>query len=355
MRLTQSLFQPDTVRLHCFVDDPIASIRGTPSDRKRCAAVMILVWEALNFGLAYRKGQLSSRAVWIGGTLEFTASGIDAAIKESIVTDITDALTRFEGTNVVSRKELLSFTSRANHAAGLLLTLRPFLQPLWAAISSANSGPANTVWVKQIEHSLSWIRALFKAQIPGSTRTFSLEQFRNAGPSLEIGTDASPWGLGGWLASSGVITHYFYSAVTQDDLDLYKIERGSCVGQQVLEGLAILVALRLWHDPSTDLKAQIQVRGDTVGALTLLIKMRPHTTHQTIIARELALAVSDFSFPPKVVHTPGVAHKVADGLSRMFDPNHQDKSILSHPALRHAQRTIAPDRPRSWYRALESR
>lgn len=44
---------------------------------------------------------------------------------------------------------------------------------------------------------------------------------------------------------AGEITHRCYCEVTQDDLDFYNIKRGSCVGQQVLEGLVILVALRL--------------------------------------------------------------------------------------------------------------
>jgi hypothetical protein len=66
MRLIQSLFEPDVVRLHCFVDDPIASIRGTPLNRKLAVATMILTWEALGFGLAYKKGQLGKSVTWIG-------------------------------------------------------------------------------------------------------------------------------------------------------------------------------------------------------------------------------------------------------------------------------------------------
>ena len=122
-----------------------------------------------------------------------------------------------------------------------------------------------------------------------------------------------------------------------------------------MEGLAILVALRLWHDQKSEQKGQIQVRGDNVGSLTLLLKMRPHTTQQAIIARELALAVSDFSFPPRVVHTPGIANQIADGLSRMHDPKHADNSVLAHPGLAQSVRTHAPDRDRQWYKALTRR
>ena len=46
MRLTQSLFEPNRVNLHCFVDDPVASIRGTKQDRRLYVATMIYTWEA---------------------------------------------------------------------------------------------------------------------------------------------------------------------------------------------------------------------------------------------------------------------------------------------------------------------
>ena len=59
MRLTQSFFNVNEVRLVCYVDDPLAAIRGTDSDRRLFAAIMILVWMALGFKLAFAKGQLA--------------------------------------------------------------------------------------------------------------------------------------------------------------------------------------------------------------------------------------------------------------------------------------------------------
>ena len=43
----------------CYVDDPLAAFLGTERIRKRNAALMVLVWEALGFKLAYAKGQLA--------------------------------------------------------------------------------------------------------------------------------------------------------------------------------------------------------------------------------------------------------------------------------------------------------
>ena len=58
LRLTQSAVGEDNARLHCFVDDPIASVRGCVRDRRITVAMMVTIWEALGFQLAYRKGQL---------------------------------------------------------------------------------------------------------------------------------------------------------------------------------------------------------------------------------------------------------------------------------------------------------
>ena len=49
MRLTQSLFLPSDVNLMCFVDDPLAALRGTELEKRTQVAVIVLVWEALDF------------------------------------------------------------------------------------------------------------------------------------------------------------------------------------------------------------------------------------------------------------------------------------------------------------------
>ena len=82
--------------------------------------------------------------------------------------------------------------------------------------------------------------------------------------------------------------------------------------------------------------------------------MRPATATIAIVARELALRLAELSFPPDAVHTPGVAHVLADRLSRVHAPDGSgivDKTI--HPALAHAELTTVPDRDDSWYSAAE--
>ena len=85
----------------------------------------------------------------------------------------------------------------------------------------------------------------------------------------------------------------------------------------------------------------------------MVVKMRPSTPQQAIVARELALLTAHAAFPPQVVHTPGIAHVVADLLSRIHDPKKESANVRSHPALLEATESFCPPRPRGWYRTLD--
>ena len=98
MRLTQALFSSDEVRLMCYVDDPLAILRGTEEYRNRMTAVIILVWEALGFGLAYPKGQLAHKVTWIGGTLAIHTDSITAEIKQSIISNAIICIRSYDPT-----------------------------------------------------------------------------------------------------------------------------------------------------------------------------------------------------------------------------------------------------------------
>ena len=107
-------------------------------------------------------------------------------------------------------------------------------------------------------------------------------------------------------------------------------------------------------------KPLVAVEGSTesawrqLGALTLLIKVRPANAKQAIIARELALRLMELSSPPDGVHTPGIAHGVADELSRVYVP--KGTGVVNnkvHPTLEYASETQALIRNEAWYRALQ--
>jgi hypothetical protein len=356
-RLTQSLFSSEEVRLMCYVDDPLAALSGSPERRRVLAATIILVWSALGFQLAFAKGQLDKEVTWIGGTIKCEPWGVKANVKESIISDICDDLKRFKGLNLIPKKELHSLVGKLSHAAGLLIIMRPFLEPLWAALSSnekATGAPANTIWRKQILQSLVWFEALFLNHPLLIERRFTIAAYLREGTYVEIGTDASPWGMGGWLRVDGRIKEYFACPVTSDDVSMFGIETGTPAGQQVWECLAVLVALDIWRKHWAEARINLQVRSDNVTALTLLMKMRPGSPQIAIIAREIALHLVEFSFPPDAMHTPGIAHVLADELSRIHAPGGiGDVLQYSHRALSDAKLVTAPPRPASWYKAYK--
>lgn len=135
--------------------------------------------------------------------------------------DIVVDLARFGKSNVVSLKDLHSFCGKPNHAAGLLVVLRPFLHPLWAALYAppCSTAPAGTVWTKQVSATFTWLRAFFNGTVGGITRRFDLDAYLRRGSVVEIGTDASPIGLGGWLSIDGVVVNHFSSPVQTEDVD----------------------------------------------------------------------------------------------------------------------------------------
>ena len=95
--------------------------------------------------------------------------------------------------------------------------------------------------------------------------------------------------MGGGLQVDGRIREYFGCAVTPDDVEMYGVATGTPDGQQIWECLAVLIALDLWSHQWTDARINLQIRGDNVTALTLLVKMRPGSPKIAIIAREIAL------------------------------------------------------------------
>ena len=177
MRLTQSLFDPNAARLICYVDDPLAAIRGTLDEQRATAALMILVWSALGFKLAFPKGQLSHVVHWIGGTIKCTPTAVRASIKESIVSDILVDLKRVAKQNYVTKKELHSLIGKINHCAGLLLAIRPFLHPLWAALADKkhSGAPRECIWRQQIAIELDWFELFFTGRGLAIERVFTIE------------------------------------------------------------------------------------------------------------------------------------------------------------------------------------
>lgn len=207
------------------------------------------------------------------------------------------------------------------------------------------------IWTKQIQMALYWFDA-FCAQTDGPLqRVFTLSAYLRTGTAVDIYTDASPWGMGGWLCVDGVPTEYFTVPRTKFDFSFFGYKKGDCKGQQCWEAYAILVAIRLWKHVWQHVRARLSFFADNVTARTALaIYKAKHSTGVSRIAREMALEFADAEFAPDFSnHLPGISNGVADSLSRQWEP----KKAYTLPAtLLHAQRREPEARNTAYFRSL---
>ena len=65
-RLTQSVFLQRDAAIRIFVDDPTIVLRGTPTERGRFVAMVILLWSALCLPLSIHKATRGKNVDLIG-------------------------------------------------------------------------------------------------------------------------------------------------------------------------------------------------------------------------------------------------------------------------------------------------
>ena len=180
---------------------------------------------------------------------------------------------------------------------------------------------------------------------------FTLQGHRGGGSKILICSDACPWGFGAALFVYGVAIAYFTAELYHNDFGIFQQERGNPAGQQAWEALAIVVSLRLWLPYWRRTRVTLEVRADNITALTMLAALKGSGHSLGILAREVALDIGCCIFRPDVcAHSPGVAHKVADSLSRKHAPGF---SYTLPACLENAAEIEAPLRPRKYYRSLE--
>ena len=205
---------PTEARLQLFVDDPCATIRGTPQACDWIVATMILAWRALGFPLSFRKGQRGPKVTWIGAHLEITATTVTAAIKDNIVQDLEEQTVQLLQSNVANRRAVQSYAGRGHNVAALIWTMRPFMQFAWAALASPGEGaPPGCIWMKQVLQSLQWTLAFLRGRVGSLSRTFTVESYLGQGRQDTMAMDASPWGLGAILFEDDSPVSWFASPV----------------------------------------------------------------------------------------------------------------------------------------------
>jgi len=353
-RMTQSMFDAKEVRVEIYTDDPCIAVAGTQDERDTSVAIIVLAWLCFGLPLSWHKGARGTLVDWIGGTFNVIDSppGITVRIKESLFSEAESLVRDAIGQNVISHKALRSLVGKLSNIANLLITWRPFLSPLFAALYSAppNGAPMNCIWTKQIKSELEWFAAFFKASGGFIERIFDLSCFLRADTVVDIVMDASPWGLGAILCLNEQPIEYFSDQITAMDTARFDTSIGDAAGQQTWECLAALVAIRHWRRRWQVHRVKLMVRGDSVAMLTLVLNMRPHTKAMRIIAQELAIDTAHYSFVPMVTHhIPGIANTIADELSRWPQPGH----VQQVPKfLKNSVQVVPASRDDSYYMSL---
>ena len=168
---------------------------------------------------------------------------------------------------------------------------------------------------------------------------------------VAIVTDASVYGIGGWVAYAGVPIAWFADSIREHDARILGYKTGDNSGQQTFEGSALLVAVRLWSSLWKTKRVRLILRSDNVGALTIYSTVRGRSTSLNLLAREYALELASGAFEPDVIeHIPGISNTVADALSRRGDPS--KAATWAVPSfLSNATQVHPPLRVDSWWRA----
>ena len=162
--------------------------------------------------------------------------------------------------------------------------------------------------------------------------------------------DASPYGLGGVLLACDHVVSWFSSDLTHHDEVQFHHRAGSDTGQQTWEALCILVALRTWAKQWMDKQITLTIKSDNISALVMTSRLR--ITASRLVAKELAMTLSEASFMPRhVVHVPGAMNCWADALSRLSAPGGK---YSIPPLLREAPRAFPAERSPAYYTTLDA-
>jgi len=362
-RTWAAIVDPSTMRVQIFVDDPFFTVRGS---RRAIALEMALamLWAAiLGFPLAWHKVAFGASLPWIGAQVSFTETSVTIAIQTKKVEEILETLLKVEGWTYVGRKLLRSLAGKLSFVAGLVPPVRVFLDPIWAALAalepSAHEHVArsvrrkrdHTIPVKRFSHALAWLIAFFSGKRGKLERTFDYLPRPPTGPEVvTVCVDASPWGIGGFLAVGGAPQRWFADPITDADLLRLRARRGVSDFNTLWEALAVLVAVQLW----APLRGRwaVWVRSDSLATLLALRSLKARSTALNILVREFALLVAELDLElVALTHVPGVANGWADALSRLSAPvpSRSPTGLLDLP------RDRCPGRGPSFWRALTPR
>ena len=353
-RSGQALFAHTEARIEVYVDDPWTVWRGSRTRIRTMKVRLLLWWIVIGPEISWSKVQHGSTTKWIGANVVISArSMVSLVLPEEYAMELVMESKECLGLNAVPVIRVQSLAGRASWVAGFVPAVSSMISPLWAAIADCKIRKlkvvdASLVPTVRIRHALLWIVAFASGRRGVLKRDFALAKHKARG-TLSIEFDASPWGYGGVLFWCGQPWAYFSEPVSQEDIERFSIEVGSCTNQALLETIAILIGVRVWLPLWKDERLTVRIRSDSSAALGAVEREKSNNPRLNEVVRELALDLAEGLYKLDVKeHLPGKDNTWADILSRLSQPN---TDAVIPDALHVVQRQQIPIRDRRWWRA----
>ena len=313
--------------IQIYVDDPSVVMEGPKSDAIRELTNILLWFNIAGFPVKLEKAEGGKKISWVGATIEASDQQreVTITIPKDKVEKLQATTQEFLRRPVAGHKQIRSYAGSLSFIAGLIPHLRPFLASLWAVLSvgkSMNDGAGTRrsgklIHTRRIRPALRWMEALLRGSPAPLARTLSAFY---SDIKATITTDASPWGIGGVLKINDKAVECFSSPIPQGVLEKFKAQTGNSKFNTLWEGLALLVAFRLWLQ-KLEYGAQVRARSDNMGVLYTIVGGRAKSADLNVLAREFsldqALRLYRISW---LSHILGVTNLEADALSRRFAP-----------------------------------
>ena len=347
-RILQCALDPVEAAHQTYLDDAIWALQGGLQRRNVILAFILYTLRALGFIVSMAKGARGREVTWCGVVFTHTQHDhILLGVSEKFLKDLASLLGGWRS-GMAPIKELRRAAGKAAWLSGIFPRTRWATRMLYAALHSRldeiasgaeerrrqarkdNRGKEAMFYINRLNHVHLWLLKLANAVEAKPTRCVNIMP-SELGPQAVITTDASPMGLGAYLAVNGVVTKFLEAKVTKRDAEYFGFKHGDSSSQDICEALAVLVALWQWQHSLAD-SVTLTLRSDSIIALALTDKLSSPNDTLNLIGAELAFLLEKIDIQDfQAVHVPGAANKVADWLSRPHERVEEDRpTVLKH-------------------------
>ena len=210
-------------RLRIYLDDPMFTLLGDLERRQRELGTVLLLWAACGFKVSWSRGDQGNGINWIGVDYirDDAAKTVTIQVPLKMIDEIVAIARKLRSKPMGPISQLRKLAGKGSWVFGIAPRSRWAVQRSWATISDAikrgstrskhGGGQRHSLFARrQVELPLRWIVEYWGQSPPPLRRTL---HWMTALSALEIVTDASPFGIAGYLEATnhGVILQYFTS------------------------------------------------------------------------------------------------------------------------------------------------